>query len=142
MADASEKVWQTAKLLNRYYDKIGKAAAGIGRCPRFSEFRAGYGLVDTTNPADPILLDIPPEMTTIPEEFYRGLVEAQYSSGLLLCKCEIPANAVSSPKRHNLIGIFDEDSDLIAVCATLPDWVTPTEIYRAFPAISFPVEKP
>ena len=142
MAETPQKVWQTAKLLNRYYDKIGKAAAGIGKCPRFSEFRAGYGLVDESDPADPALLDIPPEMAEIPGEFYRGLVEAQYSDGLLLCKCEIPASAVSEPKRHSLIGIFDDDGELIAVCATLPDWVTPTEVYRAFPAISFPVEKP
>ena len=38
--------YQQAKLLNRYYEKVGKAAAGQGQCPRFVEFRAGFGLVD------------------------------------------------------------------------------------------------
>lgn len=134
-------IWQQAKLLNRYYEKVGLAAAGIGHCPRFTEFRAGFGLIDETDTAHPVLLNIPPNMIEIPNEFYRGLVEVSYSSGVTLCKCEIPESAVGSPVRHSLIGIYDQDSDLIAVCLTLPDWVTPSEIYRAFPAVTFPMEK-
>lgn len=134
-------IWQQARLLNLYYEKVGKAAAGLGACPQFTEFRAGYGLVDETDPANPVLLPIPANMTEIPNEFYRGLVEAGYSNGVTLCKCEIPQQAIGSPVRHNLIGIFDQDSDLVAVCQTLPDWVAPNEIYRAFPAITFPMEE-
>lgn len=141
MPDNSSKIWQRAKLLNRYYDKVGLAAAGIGRCPRFVEFRAGFGLVDEYTPNDPVLLDIPPDMKEIPNEFYRGLVEVSYSAGVALCKCEIPQGAVGSPVRHNLIGVFDDEGDLVAVCSTLPDWVTPSEVYRAFPAITFPREE-
>ncbi len=136
----NRQIWQLSKLLNRYYEKVGKAAAGKGRCPRFAEFRAGYGLVDETDPARPTLLPIPGTMKEIPNEFYRGLVNAEYSEGAVLCKCEIPQGAVGAPVRHNLIGVYDEEGDLIAVCATLPDWVTPTEIYRAFPAITFPMD--
>lgn len=141
MSENSPKIWQQAKLLNRYYEKVGRAAAGDGRCPRFTEFRAGYGLVIDTDPANPILAPIPPNMKEIPNEFYRGLVDISYSDGVVLCKCEIPQGAVGTPVRHNLIGVFDQDGDLVAVCQTLPDWVTPTEIYRAFPAISFPMEE-
>lgn len=141
MPDSSSKVWQRAKLLNRYYDKVGLAAAGIGRCPRFVEFRAGFGLVDEYSPSDPVLQNIPPDMEEIPNEFYRGFVEVSYSAGVALCKCEIPQGSVSSPVRHNLIGIFDDEGDLIAVCSTLPDWVTPSEVYRSFPAITFPREE-
>lgn len=141
MPDNSPEVWQRAKLLNRYYDKVGLAAAGIGRCPRFVEFRAGFGLVDEYSPSEPELQDIPPDMQEIPGEFYRGFVEVSYSAGVALCKCEIPQGAVGSPVRHNLIGILDDEGDLIAVCATLPDWVTPSEVYRAFPAITFPREE-
>lgn len=133
-------IWQQSKLLNKYYEKVGKAAAGKGHCPTFTEFRAGYGLVDESDPANPVLLPIPPDLAEITHEFYRGFIEAQYSNGTTLCKCEIPQGAVGSPVRHNLIGIYDQDGDLIAVCQTLPDWVTPTEIYRAFPAITFPIE--
>ncbi|MGE9984901.1 hypothetical protein [Desulfovibrio sp. SGI.169] len=135
------KVWQRAKLLNRYYDKVGMAAAGIGRCPRFVEFRAGFGLVDEYSPSELELQDIPPDMKEIPGEFYRGFVDVSYSAGIALCKCEIPQGAVGAPVRHNLIGIFDDEGDLIAVCSTLPDWVTPAEVYRAFPAITFPREE-
>ena len=141
MSDNPPAVWQQAKLLNRYYEKVGRAAAGQGSCPRFVEFRAGYGLVDESDPANPVLLPIPPNMKDVPNEFYRGLVEASYSAGVTLCKCEIPQGAVGTPVRHNIIGIYDQDSELVAVCVTLPDWVTPTEIYRAFPAMSFPVEE-
>lgn len=139
MSDAP-RVWQQAKLLNRYYEKVALAAIGKGHCPRFAEFRAGYGLVDESDPNKPELLPIPGNYAEIPNEFYRGLVETEYSQGIVLCKCEIPQGAVGAPVRHNLIGLFDEDGDLIAVCATLPDWVTPTEIYRAFPALTFPIE--
>ena len=135
------KVWQRAKLLNRYYDKVGMAAAGVGRCPRFVEFRAGFGLVDEYSPSEPELQDIPPDMQEIPGEFYRGFVDGSDSAGVARCKCEIPQGAVGAPVRHNLIGIFDDEGDLIAVCSTLPDWVTPTEVYRAFPAITFPREE-
>lgn len=141
MPEKSPKIWQQAKLLNRYYEKVGRAATGDGACPRFTEFRAGYGLVDDADPANPILAAIPPNMMEIPNEFYRGLVDTSYSDGVALCKCEIPQGAVGAPVRHNLIGVFDQDGDLVAVCHTLPDWVTPTEIYRAFPAVTFPIEE-
>lgn len=140
--ELAPKVWQQAKLLNRYYEKVGMAAAGQGACPRFAEFRAGYGLVDDSDSANPILQPIPPDMEEIPLEFYRGEVEASYSDGVALCKCEIPQGAVGTPVRHNLVGVTDQDGELVAVCQTLPDWVTPTEIYRAFPAITFPIERP
>lgn len=140
MSDATPKVWQQAKLLNLYYQKVGLAAAGKGSCPRFTEFRAGFGLVDETDLNNPKLLNIPPNLTEVPNEFYRDLVEVEYSDGVTLCKCEIPLGAVGTPVRHNLIGVCDQDSDLVAVCTTLPDWVTPSELYRSFPAVKFPLE--
>ena len=133
-------VYQRSKLLNKYYEKVGMAAAGQGVCPRFEEFRAGFGLVDVSDPDAPVLLDIPANMTDVPKEFYRGAVEAEYSNGVTVCKCEIPAGAVSTPHKYNLIGIYDQDGDLVAVCTTFPDWVTPTEADRSYPALTFPVE--
>lgn len=89
----------------------------------------------------PTLLPIPRDMTEIPNEFYRAEVVASYSNGVTLCKCEIPQSGVSAPVPHNIIGIFDQDGELDAVALTLPDWVTPSEIYRAYPAIMFPIQK-
>jgi len=140
MADSTEIIYQRSKLLNAYYEKVGKAAAGMGSCPRFTEFRAGYGLVNTSDPDKPVLENIPANMTEVPSEFYRGIVEVEYSNGVTLCKCEIPVGAVSEPTKYNLIGIFDQDGDLVAVCTTFPDWVTPTEADRSYPALTFPLE--
>lgn len=141
MADTNtDKIYQRSRLLNRYYEKVGMAAAGKGACPRFTEFRAGYGLVDESNPQSPVLLNIPANMSEVPGEFYRGMVEAEYSNGVTLCKCEIPAGAVDTPVKYNLIGVFDQDGDLVAVCTTFPDWVTPTETDRSYPALTFPLE--
>lgn len=134
------KPWQMSKLMNRYYLKTGMANTGNGSCPKFVEFRAGYGLVDETCPGKPKLLHIPPNMIEVPGEFYRGLVNSTCSNGIVTFECEIPQGAVSEPARHNMIGIFDQDSELVAVCTTLPGWFTPTEIYRAFPALTFPIE--
>ena len=135
-------VYQRSKLLNKYYEKVGRVAAGEAgaACPKFTEFRAGYGLVDVSDPDSPVLEHIPPNMTTVPNEFYRGLVTATYSNGVTVCKCEIPANAVVEPVKYNLIGIFDQEGDLVAVCTTFPDWVTPTEADRTYPALTFPIE--
>lgn len=134
--------WQQARLLNKYYEKVGKAAAGVAgsQCPRFTLFGAGFGYVDETDPNNPDLLPIPADLTKVPSEFYKDQVTVSYSKGVTLCKCEIPNNAVDKPVRHNLIGIYDQDNELVAVCTTLPDWITPTEIYRAYPAITFPIE--
>lgn len=133
--------YQRSKLLNRYYEKVGKAAAGAGACPHFSEFVAGFGLVDETDPENPVLQKIPPNMTEIPRSFYRDLVETKYSDGQTVCRCEIPVGGVDTPHRYNMIGILDQDGDLVAVCLTLPDWVTPTEADRAFPILTFPMEE-
>lgn len=141
MSESPDIIYQRSKLLNRYYEKVGKAGAGLGSCPKFTEFRAGYGLVDTSDPEHPILLNIPANMTEVPNEFYRGLLTAEYSNGVLLCKCEIPAGAVAKPVQFNLIGIFDQDGDLIAVCTSFPDWVTPTEADRSYPSLTFPLEE-
>lgn len=138
--DTTGIVYQQAKLLNRYYEKVGRAAAGMGQCPHFVEFRAGFGLVDETDLNHPLLLPIPPNMSAVPNEFYRGPCEPTYANGVTLCKCEMPAGTVGEPKRYNLIGIFDQDSELVAVCVTLPDWITPAEIERAYPALTFPIE--
>lgn len=132
--------YQRSKLLNKYYEKIGMTAAGQGSCPVFTLFAAGFGLVDETDPENPVLQDIPPNMTEVPREFYRAEVEASYSNGQTICKCEIPVGGVDTPQRFNLIGIFDQDGDLVAVCTTLPDWVTPNEADRAYPVLTFPIE--
>lgn len=142
MSDPMETaVYQQSKLLNLYYEKVGKAAAGQGACPHFVEFRAGFGLVDESDPANPQLQPIPGNMSEVPNEFYRAGLDAEYSNGQTICRCEIPAGAVSVATRFNLIGIFDQDGDLVAVCTTLPDWITPTETDRSYPTLIFPLEK-
>lgn len=135
--------WQTSKLMNRYYDKIGRAAADLGVCPKFKTFKAGYGYVDE-NVAEgqtPLLQAIPADLEEVPNSFYTGNVSVSYSNGTTLVRCEIPQGAVSAPVKCNVIGVYDQDDELVAVCATLPDWVTPSEVYRAYPAITFPIEE-
>ena len=139
--DKTDVIFQRSKLLNRYYEKVAKAAAGIGHCPRFWEFGAGFGLVDQSDVAHPKLLDIPANMSEVPNEFYRAELTAEYSQGVTMCACEIPAGAVSEPVQYNLIGIYDQDNELVAVCTTFPDWVTPTEAERVMPALAYPLDK-
>lgn len=140
MAEASGTIYQRSKLLNKYYEKVAMAAANIGFCPRFCEFAAGYGLVDTSDPSKPVLTEIPANMTEVPNVFYRGEVVAEYSQGVTMCSCDIPIGAVTEPKQYNLIGIIDQDGDLVAVCTTYPDWVTPTEGHKSYPSLTFPLD--
>lgn len=137
------EIYQRSKLLNRYYEKVGRAFAGVGSCPRAVTFSAGYGLVNeaVADGALPELLNIPADIEDVTNVFYTGSVTAAYSNGATVCNCEIPKGAVSNAVKCNMIGIYDNDGELIAVCTTLPDWVTPTEGYKFLPTITFPVEE-
>lgn len=137
---SDDNAFQRSKLTNKYYEKVAKSAAGSGVCPKFEYFMAGFGYVDRTDPDNPILLDIPATITEIPNVFYRGLVTAEYSNGQTVCCCEIPVGAVSTKTKYNLIGIFDQEDDLVAVCSILPDWITPTESDKTYPTLTFPIE--
>jgi hypothetical protein len=134
-------IWQVSRLMNRYYDKVGMAAAGIANCPRFVSFKAGFGLISEVDPNTPVLQAIPPDMEDVPGFFYEGLCAVSYANGITTCKCEIPQGAVSAPVRMNVVGVFDQDGELVATCVMLPDWVTPNETYRAYPQLIFPVEQ-
>ncbi len=132
-------MWQVSKLLNKYYEKVGQAAAGNGSCPRFTSFQAGFGFIDeSTTP--PTILGIPATTTEVPEVFYSGSVTCAFSNGATIVTCEIPRGAVEEPVKCNTIGVLDQDGELVAICVTLPDWVTPTEIYRAYPTVTYPIE--
>jgi hypothetical protein len=135
-------VFQVSKLLNRYYEKVGKAAAGTGQCPRFATFEAGYGFIDEDVPdgETPEILNVPADQETVPGVVYSGDIEAAYSNGSTIAKCVIPVGAVSTPKKLNVFGVYDQDGDLVAVSVTLPDWLTPTEAYTGYPTVNFPME--
>jgi len=137
------KAWEGSLLLNRYYEKVGRAAAGIGTCPRFTTFKAGYGFVDEDVPDGevPTILTVPADLEEVPSVFYSGNVVASYSNGSTLCQCTIPEAGVSTPKKCSVIGVYDQDAELVAVCVTLPDWVTPSEQYTAYPSINFPLKE-
>lgn len=139
----SDEIFQISEIMNRYYEKVGKAAAGEGSCPVFTTFEAGYGFVDENVPEGeiPVLSSVPADLEEIPNVFYTGDVEAQYSNGATIAKCEIPTGALPSPQKCSVIGIKDQFGDLVAVCVTLPDWVTPTEAYITYPTINFPMKE-
>lgn len=135
-------VFQRSKLLNAFYVKTAMCAAGQRSGPTFSTFRAGYGLVDETDPLAPVMLDIPANMQDIPNVFYDGTLVSEYSDGVVLCSCEIPAGSVSTPKKYSVLGIYDQDGDLVTVCTKLPDWFSPNESDRCSASLTFPLEYP
>ena len=144
MSKKEAKTWQQAKLLNAYYIKVAKAAVNQGGCPRFTSFRAGFA-PQLEGPLDergnPTVADIPAGMQSVPNEFYRGIIEGHYSGDTALAVCEIPKNAAPSPVKFNFIGIFDQDDDMVAACVTLTDWLTPEELDRSYLAVTFPIEE-
>jgi hypothetical protein len=137
-------VWQRAILLDKYYEKVGLAAIGEGGCPRFVSFEAGYGLLDysaVVEPDDlPVIEPIPRDMASVPGSFFSGAITGEYAAGKLTLSGVIPAGGVSTPQLCSLVGIFDQDGDLVAMCASLPDWVAPNEIYKTYPIITLPME--
>lgn len=138
----SEDIFQVSKVLNKFYEKAGKATAGNGSWPVFTTFEAGYGFINENVPDGelPIILAVPKDQQDIPNSFFTGNIEANYSNGTTIAKCTIPSGSVSSPKKCSVIGVRDQDGDLVAVSVVLPDWVSPTEVYTTFPTITFPME--
>ena len=132
--------WQSSKILNTYYEKVARAAAGIGSCPVITSFKAGFGYVDETDPAAPFIEELPGGIDSVPAVFYEGGATAQYSNGIVAVVCQIPLGAVSEPTRFSVVGIYDQDDELIAISVTLPDWITPNETYDIYPTLTFPLE--
>jgi hypothetical protein len=137
MADTA---WLRAKILNRYYDKVGNVAAGAGACPVITTFGVGYGLVDESGDT-PVLAAIPPDLAAVPAEFHVGAPVVAYSNGNLVSQCIVPQGSVGSPVKGNVVGLYDQAGDLVAVCTTYPDWITPDEDFRVNITMSFPVEE-
>jgi hypothetical protein len=40
-----------------------------------------------------------------------------------------------------MVGLYDQDGDLVAACVTYPDWIVPDEDFRANLTVAFPVEE-
>jgi hypothetical protein len=135
-------VFQISKLLNKYYEKVGRANTGENTCPVFTQFQAGYGYVNEAVPEGepPVILSVPADLEAVPGALYTGDVETEYSNGNVVVKCVVPPGAVSEPRKVNVYGVYDQDNDLVAISVTLPDWMTPTETHVAYPTLNFPME--
>jgi hypothetical protein len=138
-----EKIFQSAIILDRFYEKVGRAAAGIGQCPRIIKFKAGYGYLNESVPEGkpPEILSVPYDLEEVPEPFYTGSVDAQFSNGSTLVKCTIPEGGIATSKRCSVIGLYDQDEELVAMCVALPDWVKPSQEYTVYPSINFPINR-
>lgn len=132
-----EVTWKRAEIQTRLYDKIGQSLTGVGPCPQVASFVAGYGHIDeTTSP--PTLQELPLDATSVPGAIYSGVPEASMSDGRALFVCAIPEDAVTAPEKCTVIGLFDQDDDLVALASFLPEWLTPGKRYENFVYITFP----
>ncbi len=130
--------WFQARILDRFYDKIGQKAAGSGQCPEIVKFEVGFGLVDeATTP--PSLLPIPADTSVTPGKFFDGVPTVSYANGQITCVCVIPEARVAAPQKGNLYTLLDQDDEIVAVCTLLPDWITPDEEFTQNVILSFPV---
>jgi hypothetical protein len=132
-----EITWKRAEIQTRLYDKIGQSLTGVGPCPRVASFAAGYGHIDeTTNP--PTLESLPLSASEVPGFITSGIPEASMSDGRALFVCAIPEDAVSAPQKCNIIGLYDQDDELVALASFLPEWLAPGKRYENFVYITFP----
>jgi hypothetical protein len=132
-----EITWKRAEIQTRLYEKIGQSLVGTGPCPRIVSFKAGYGLVDeTTSP--PTLEPLPLSATDVPGLIVSGTPDASMSEGRSLFICAIPEDAVSGPQKCSIIGLYDQDDDLVALASFLPEWLSPGKRYENFVYITFP----
>ena len=129
--------WKKAKILPKLYERVGKSLAGLEGCPKITHFKIGYGFIDETkNP--PILKNLPDDMTDIPNVIYEGTTENDFSDNKSLFKCVIPETAVAEPTKATVIGLFEDNGNLLAAVSFLPEWLYPEKTYEDYVYIVFP----
>lgn len=132
------EAWKRAEIQTRLYEKIGRSLVGVGPCPRITRFAAGYGLVDeSTDP--PTLTELPLAAEDVPAVIFSGAPVASMSDGRALFLCAIPEDAVAEPAKCTVIGLYDQDDELVALASFLPEWLTPGKRYENLVYITFPV---
>ena len=134
--------WIKTTTMDWFFERVGLAAIGTGSCAQIASFKIGYGWVDESG-STPILMDLTGAETAIPGEFYEGTVVGgqlaiTYSGGVLLCACTVPEGALSEAHKASVIGLYDQDGELLAAAVFYPDWMTPDEEYRLNVNINFP----
>ncbi len=131
-------VWKRAEIQTRLYGKMARSLTSLGACPRITSFRAGYGWIDESGET-PELLPLPTNAEGIPGEIFSGSPEASLSDGRALFVCAIPEDAVATPRKCTVIGLFDHEGELAAVASFLPEWLTPGKRYENLIYITFPL---
>ncbi len=135
MSDISE--WRRTTLLPLLYYKLARSFCDLLPCPRIQTFKLGAGYVDESG-SSPLFQSVPDDLTEIPEVFFQGEPEAAASEGRALFSCVAPVGAVATPTRCSMLGLYDQDGDLVAVGQFLPLWVNPDEANTFRPYIDFP----
>lgn len=134
--------YKRSTLLTAFYDRIAGALSGTEPCVKIAEFRFGHGFVDeaTLDPETglPTLLPIPSDLSALPGEFFTGIPQMQKSDGRVLVRCHFPAGSVAQPHKFSLIGLYDEQGNLLCVMQDLPDWLTPSDEHTAYGYLDFP----
>lgn len=130
--------YSKAQMLTAYYERQAQSVADNGPCPKIKEFRFGHGFIDESDPNNPVLLPIPPDINTLPGEFFVGTPEVESSGGRVIVKCEMTAGSVTEPKRYSLTSLHDADGTMLAIMQDLPDWITPTDEHVAYGYLDFP----
>jgi hypothetical protein len=135
MSDVAE--WKRTTLLPLLYWKLARSFCDLLPCPRITSFTLGFGYVDESGETPTFQL-IPDDLDAIPGAFFQGTPEPAASEGRALFSCAVPAGSVAAPTRCSMIGLFDQDGDLVAVGQFLPDWINPDESNTYRPFIDFP----
>lgn len=139
---SSEDPWKKALLLPRFYERSALSASGIQPVLKFAKFGLGYGYInESTSPPTPE--EIPDNLSKIPNEFYTGTFTSDdfvYNNGLLMMRCQMPRGSISEPKQYSMVGIYDEQDNLLAVSVTVSSWVSPDEAVGVNAYINYLVE--
>ncbi|MBT2909450.1 hypothetical protein PL84_02515 [Vibrio anguillarum] len=140
---STNKPWQIAELLPRFYEKNALSIAGLTEQFKINKFKFGHDplLVDDSK-TPPALSRFNPDDNDIKNVFYEGTLNPAediiWANGRLMFRCLMAENTLSEPKQYSQTGLY-WDNELVAVSIDLPDWVTPEEGINTHPYINFPI---
>jgi hypothetical protein len=116
---------ENAKIMDRYYEQ--RALSSIAETPFFKigEVVWGTGFVGDDGSGNPIVLEIPTNVTDIEGEFHRNEPTLSYSNGAITVKATIAVAELPSESNveFSALYVLDQAGGIVAIFAVTPTWM-------------------
>ncbi len=116
---------ENAKIMDRYYEQ--RALSSIADVPFFKIDQVvwGSGFIGDDGEGNPVVQEIPSNVTVIEGEFHRNYPTLSYSNGAITVKATIAVSELPSDTNveFSALYVLDQAGGVVAVFAVTPTWM-------------------